>query len=257
MKQNSFIAIIPARYASTRFPGKPLAEIGGKTMIERVYTQVRKAVDRVWVATDDERIADEVRRFGGNIVMTSASHPSGTDRLKEAASKVAAPNDIIINVQGDEPFIDPAQINAVKGCFNDDATAIATLARKFKAADGFKRLSDPNLVKVVTGADGHALYFSRSVIPYFRSKEAEEWPSCHQYLTHIGMYAYRYPVLMEIASLQRSPLEIAESLEQLRWLEKGYTIKVALSDAPTIGIDTPADLEDAIEFLNHNKEIYG
>ena len=256
MNANKFIVIIPARYASTRFPGKPLAKIGDKTMIERVWRQTSKAIDNVWVATDDDRIAQEVERFGGKVIMTSPDHPSGTDRICEAACKVASPVNIIINVQGDEPFIAPEQILALKDCFSDESTSLATLVRPFPAEKGFKALADPNLVKVIMSENGNALYFSRSVIPFCRGVETEDWPSKHKYFTHIGMYAYRYDTLMQIARLSRTPLEKAESLEQLRWLENGLTIRTAVSEAPTIGIDTPDDLRNAIDFFNQNKERY-
>lgn len=248
---NKFVAIIPARYQSSRFPGKPLARILGKTMIERVYAQVKKAVDHVWVATDDIRIEQEVKRFGGNVIMTSPDHQSGTDRLREAAAKIATPDCIIINVQGDEPFIRPEQIEGLKKCFDSPEVNIATLARPFDASKGFDALSDPNSVKVVFSDAGKALYFSRSVIPYCRGVNEADWPSETEYYTHIGLYAYRYKTLIEITQLDRSTLEIAESLEQLRWLQNGYDVHVAISKYPTIGIDTPADLEAAIEFAKN------
>ncbi len=246
---NKFIAIIPARYASTRFPGKPLAKLGGKTVIARVYAQVKKAVADVYVATDDERIADEVRGFGGHAILTRTDHKSGTDRIMEAYDKCEAKSgsdDVIINVQGDEPFIQPAQIEAVKRCFDDSQTDIATLVQPFKETDGWDALQNPNSPKVVVNKQGFALYFSRSVMPYCRGKETDEWLRAYgRYYKHIGMYAYRADVLKEVTSLPQSPLEIAESLEQLRWLENGYRIKVAETDVATIGIDTPEDLQKA------------
>ena len=244
---NKFIGIRPARYASGRLPGKPLLDIGGKPMIERVVIQASKALgsDNVWVATDDSRIFDAVRTFGGNVVMTSEAHRSGTDRIAEAVNKIGTDADVVINIQGDEPFIDPEQIKLLAACFDTPDTDIATLARPFDAAEGFEKLNDPNKVKVVTGEKGQALYFSRSVIPYLRGVEPELWPATHRYLIHIGMYAYRTRVLNEITHLAPAPLETAESLEQLRWLSNGYIVKVSLTDRVTIGIDTAEDLEEA------------
>jgi 3-deoxy-D-manno-octulosonate cytidylyltransferase len=245
-----FIGIIPARYASSRFPGKPLADIGGMTMIERVYRQASKALDSVMVATDDSRIYDEVKRFGGEVVMTSEAHRSGTDRCYEAYVKSGSDADVVINIQGDEPFIDPAQIEAVMQCFVDEPTTpIATLVRRFDPALGWNALFNPNTPKVVLDNDGNALYFSRSIIPYVRGHEWTEWIDSAVFHTHVGLYAYRADVLGEITSLPQSSLELAESLEQLRWLQNGYRIATALTTAPTIGIDTPADLERAIASL--------
>lgn len=248
-----FTAIIPARYASTRFPGKPLAMIGSQSMIERVYRRVAQAVDDVWVATDDSRIADAVANFGGRVVMTSADHQSGTDRLAEAARKIASDTDVIINVQGDEPFISLEQIAAVKACFDSSDVKIATLARPFDSKAGIDGLSDPNLVKIVFSQNMEALYFSRSVIPFVRGVDPKEWTDNTKFYSHIGIYAYTYDTLQQITQLERSPLEIAESLEQLRWLQNGYKIRVAVTDTPTIGIDTPADLNAALIFAEqHN-----
>lgn len=248
MNNTKFTVIIPARYQSSRFPGKPLADIGGTTMIQRVYRQALKAVDDVWVATDDQRIYDHVIAFGGQAIMTSSNHQSGTDRLREAAEKIAPTSDVIINVQGDEPFISPLQINAIKECFNSTDVDIATLVRKFDPALGFEALFDSNLVKVVFDNNMNALYFSRSIVPYVRSVKWQQWLETATFYTHIGMYAYRRDALMKITDIPRSSLEIAESLEQLRWLQNGFRIKVAISDQPTIGIDTPEDLANAIEF---------
>ena len=245
----NFIGIIPARYASTRFPGKPLARIGQMTMIERVWRQVRRVLDDVWVATDDSRIYDAVKEFGGNVVMTSTEHRSGTDRCREAYEKVGRGYDIVVNIQGDEPFIRRSQLEAVKACFEDASTQIATLVKPFSCEDGPEALENPNSPKVVVDASMKALYFSRSVIPYLRNVERSEWLSHHTYYKHIGLYAYRAEVLQEITALPQSPLELAESLEQLRWLENGYSIKVGLTDVETIGIDTPQDLERAERFL--------
>ncbi|WP_295727847.1 3-deoxy-manno-octulosonate cytidylyltransferase [uncultured Muribaculum sp.] len=243
-----FIGIIPARYASSRFPGKPLADICGMTMIERVYRQASKELDDVVVATDDERIARTVEAFGGRVAMTSESHRSGTDRCREAYHIVGSSADVVINIQGDEPFIDPAQIAELKQCFDSPATDIATLVRPFDATGSYEELADPNRPKVVLGDDMSALYFSRSVVPYLRNHPREEWPRRAQYYTHVGMYAYRADVLESITSLPQSTLELAESLEQLRWLQAGYRIRVGITTCATVGIDTPDDLRHAIEF---------
>lgn len=243
------LAIIPARYASTRFPAKPLAMLGGKPIIEHVYTQVRRAVEDVVVATDDERIYDAVCSFGGRAVMTSTEHQSGTDRCYEAMTKVGGDYDVIINVQGDEPFIQPEQIESLVACFDDPATDIATLVKPFSESDGIEALENPNSPKVVITRDMKAIYFSRSVIPYMRGVERQEWLSRHTYYKHIGMYAFRSKTLGEITRLEQSSLELSEKLEQLRWLENGYRIGVGITDIETIGIDTPDDLRRAEEFL--------
>lgn len=246
-----FIGIIPARYASTRFPGKPLADLGGKPMIQRVYEQAKKALNTVVVATDDERIYNCVKSFGGEVVMTRADHKCGTDRCLEAWEKlhIAEPA-VVINIQGDEPFIQPEQIEAIKSCFDDPTTEIATLVKPFTEEDGLAALENPNTPKVVMAPDGTALLFSRSVIPYLRGIDKNEWLKQHLHYKHIGMYAYRTNVLAQITQLAQTPMEKAESLEQLRWLENGYKIKVAVCHTASIGIDTPADLQKAIEFLN-------
>jgi 3-deoxy-manno-octulosonate cytidylyltransferase (CMP-KDO synthetase) len=246
-----YIGIIPARYSSTRFPAKPLALLGGITVIERVYRQVERLLDNVVVATDDERILQKVELFGGNVVMTSTEHRSGTDRCYEALTKVGADDyDVVINIQGDEPFIRPEQIMAVMSCFeNDESTDIATLVKPFTSSDGIEALENPNSPKVVVGRNMEALYFSRSVIPYLRGYDKSEWLERHTFYKHIGLYAYRTNVLQEITKLAQTPLELSESLEQLRWLENGYNIKVAQTDIETIGIDTPEDLHKAEEFL--------
>lgn len=248
-----FVAIIPARYASTRFPGKPLAILGGKTVIQRVYEQVSSVVKHVYVATDDQRIFEEVERFGGRPVMTREDHKSGTDRCFEAYQKISGDYDVVINVQGDEPFIQPSQILALQACFEDEATQIATLVKPFTPADGLDALRNPNSPKVVLGEDYRALYFSRSVIPYLRGVAPEEWLSHNTFYKHIGLYAYRTETLREITILPQSALERAESLEQLRWLSNGYLIKVGMTDVETIGIDTPEDLARAEEFLKMRK----
>ncbi len=244
-----FIGIIPARYASTRFPAKPLAMLGGKPVIQRVYEQVNGVFDDACVATDDERIEAAVKAFGGKVVMTSTSHKSGTDRVQEAYEKIGQGYDVVVNIQGDEPFIQPSQLEAVKSCFKDEKTQIATLVKPFTEADGWDALQNPNSPKVVVDGCMNALYFSRSVIPYLRGVEQEEWLKRHTYYKHIGLYAYRAEVLREITRLPLSSLELAESLEQLRWLENGYCIKVGITHTETIGIDTPEDLEKAEKFL--------
>lgn len=244
-----FIGIIPARYASTRFPGKPLADMKGKYMIQRVYEQARKVLDHVCVATDDDRIFNAVQSFGGEVVMTSAQHRSGTDRCFEAYRTLGGHEDVVINIQGDEPFIKPEQIESLIACFDSPQIQIATLVRPFEASEGYEALANPNSPKVVLNERHEALYFSRSVIPYLRGVEPTEWLARHTYYKHIGMYGYRADVLGQITCLPQSSLELAESLEQLRWLQNGYTIKVGITTQETIGIDTPADLEKAIALL--------
>lgn len=245
-----FTAIIPARYASSRFPGKPLVDMKGKAMIQRVYEQVKKAIDDVWVATDDERILQTVQFFGGNAVMTSERHKSGTDRCFEAYSKVAQTSDIIVNVQGDEPFIHPSQINTLMECFTDDSVQIATLVKPFRKEDGFDAPFNPNSPKVVFNKDREAIYFSRSIIPYVRDCAHTEWLDKQTFYKHIGMYAYRGNVLAEITKLPQSTLEKAESLEQLRWIENGYKVKVGFTEIETVGIDTPADMKKALKLID-------
>ena len=245
-----FVGMIPARYASTRFPGKPLALLGGVTVIERVYHQAVSALDDAYVATDDERIFDAVTRFGGKAVMTSTSHKSGTDRIAEAVRLTGCDADVVVNIQGDEPFIQRSQIETVCHCFDDPTTQIATLGKPFTDMRGVEH---PNSPKIVTDLRGYALYFSRSVIPYVRGVERADWLQHFPYLKHIGLYAYRTEVLSEITRLPQSPLELAESLEQLRWLQNGYRIKVGLTDVETVGIDTPEDLAAAEEYLKRLK----
>ena len=251
-----FIGIIPARYASTRFPGKPLAMLGDKPMIQRVYEQAKKALDEVVVATDDERIYQTVEQFGGLAIMTRKDHKCGTDRCLEAYDTYVAngewrmANDadtVIINIQGDEPFIQPEQIEAIKACF---PTEIATLVKPFTEEDGLAALENPNTPKVVFSREtGNALLFSRSVIPYLRGIDRQDWLKQHKHYKHIGMYAYRADILREITRLPQTEAELAESLEQLRWLENGYQIRVAETNVQSIGIDTPEDLEKARRFL--------
>lgn len=246
-----FIAVIPARYASTRFPGKPLAILGGKTVIERVYQQVSKVIDEVYVATDDERIRQTVEGFGGKAVMTSPDHKSGTDRIEEAVEIIGTDADVVVNVQGDEPFIHESQIRTVCECFNDEATQIATLGKPFgRTPSDIDAIENPNSPKIAVSKNGYALYFSRSVIPFCRGKQRESWPESFPYLKHIGLYAYRREVLHEVTLLPQGELEKAESLEQLRWLENGYKIKVGTTDIETVGIDTPEDLAKAETILN-------
>lgn len=244
-----FLGIIPARYASTRFPAKPLAMLGGKTVIQRVYEQVAGVLDDAYVATDDVRIEAAVKSFGGKVVMTSVDHKSGTDRCYEACTKIGGDFDVVVNIQGDEPFIQPSQLQAVKSCFDDSSTQIATLVKPFSGNDDFAVLENVNSPKVVVNKNMNALYFSRSIIPYQRNADKNDWLKNHTYYKHIGLYAYRTEVLKEITSLPQSSLELAESLEQLRWLENGYTIKVGTSEVETIGIDTPQDLEKAERYL--------
>ena len=242
-----FIAIIPARYQSTRFPGKPLALLGGKTVIQRVYENTLRALEHVWVATDDDRIAEAVEYFGGRAIYTLTTHTSGTDRCAEAARKLEdhVDFDVVINVQGDEPFVRPEQIELLKACF-DGETKIATLVKEIETID---ELFNPNRPKVVLDNRQNALYFSRSPVPFIRSSEEKNWLHEHQFWAHIGMYAYRKETLQEITGLQQGKLELAESLEQLRWLENGYLIKTAVTNFQGQGIDTPEDLQAAAELL--------
>lgn len=242
-----FIGLIPARYASTRFPGKPLALLGGKPVIQRVYEQVASVLDDACVATDDERIFDCVKNFGGKVVMTRTDHKIGTDRIEEAIEKIGGDYDVIVNIQGDEPFIQKSQIETVCRCFDDEKTQIATLGKPFTDMDA---VANPNSPKIVIDNNSFAMYFSRSIIPFVRGKEQAEWLQHYPFLKHLGIYAYRRDVLQQITQLPQSSLEIAESLEQLRWLQNGFKIKVGLTDVETVGIDTPDDLKRAEEFLS-------
>ena len=217
------MAIIPARYASTRFPAKPLALLGGQPIVQRVYEQVSKVVERVVVATDDERIYDAVISFGGEVVMTSPNHKSGTDRCAEAYEKLGYEANIIINVQGDEPFVAPEQIEALIGCFDSEEIDIATLVKPFSAEGGIEALENPNSPKVVINEEGEAIYFSRSIVPYLRGVERSEWLKHHTFYKHIGIYAFRAKALNEVTALEQTPLEKAESLEQLRWLAPAFS----------------------------------
>jgi 3-deoxy-manno-octulosonate cytidylyltransferase (CMP-KDO synthetase) len=234
--------IIPARYASTRFPGKPLIDISGKSMIQRVYEQTIQAVglSEVAVATDDERIFNHVIEFGGRAVMTSSNHASGTDRCFEASQKLGALNsDIVVNIQGDEPFISPLQIEKLIACFKETAVDIATLVKRITHQNELENSSTP---KVIFDQYQHAIYFSRSIIPFVRGKEISSWLETTDFYKHIGIYGYTFKALSKITLLPQSKLEVSESLEQLRWIENGFKIKVAITDIESIAIDSPEDL---------------
>jgi len=236
------LGIIPARYGSSRFPGKPLIEIKGKTMIQRVYERSLRSevLDELVVATDDERIYNHVLKFGGKAVITSMDHQSGTDRCLEAMQKTPGNFDIVVNIQGDEPFIDPTQITDVARCFEDSETDIATLVKRVHHAE---ELFNPSMVKVVINNRDQAMYFSRSVIPYLHEVPEDQWTEQYEFLEHVGIYGYTTKALMEITQLPISSLEVHEKLEQLRWLENGFTIKVAYTDVESEPIDTQEDLE--------------
>lgn len=242
-----FIGIIPARYGSSRFPGKPLADIHGKPMIHRVYEQVSKAIDRVYVATDDSRIEQTVNEFGGKAILTGECK-TGTDRCAKAARIVVVDhlpensydNIVIINIQGDEPYIKPEQIKSLMSCFHDPSVQIATLVKAFDKTEDFL---NENRVKVVFDTNKNALYFSRSVVPFVAKTEQNQWINKHTFYKHIGIYAYKFAVLQEITSLEQSSLELAESLEQNRWLENGYKIKVEYTDFESLAVDTEEDLQ--------------
>jgi 3-deoxy-manno-octulosonate cytidylyltransferase (CMP-KDO synthetase) len=246
-----FAGIIPARYASSRFPGKPLAMIGNKTMVQRVYDQASKILQQVWIATDDNRIFDVVSEFGGKVIMTSPNHLSGTDRCAEAIRKITDESgnkiDVVVNIQGDEPFIKPEQIALLLECFSDENVELATLVRKVEPGED---IFNPNQPKVILNLKGDAIYFSRAAIPFLRDTEKSLWSKTHTYYKHIGLYAYRSETLKKITRLSRSSLEISESLEQNRWLENGFRIRTATTDWESIGIDTPDDLERAKALLN-------
>ena len=240
------LGIIPARYSSTRFPGKPLADINGKPMIQRVYEQAKKcrSLTEVVVATDDKKIESAVKKFGGKIIMTSDKHESGTDRCYEALAKTGKKYDAVINIQGDEPFIHPEQITKVANCFKDTTVQLATLAIKLKSVH---ELTNHNTIKVIINKQKEAIYFSRTAIPYYRGEDFSEWLEMHTYYKHIGIYGYRADILGEVTKLERSSLEIAESLEQLRWIENGYKIKIDLTTHESYSIDTPEDLKNALK----------
>ncbi|MDB5262169.1 MAG: 3-deoxy-manno-octulosonate cytidylyltransferase [Adhaeribacter sp.] len=238
------IGIIPARYESTRFPGKPLVQINGKSMIQRVYEQASQArLQHVLVATDDERIMAEVARFGGNAVLTATTHQSGTDRCFEAYCAFNEPCDFIINIQGDEPFIQPEQINLVIDLFTSPITQVATLIKKIQSE---AELFNPNIPKVILDIRQQAIYFSRHPIPYVRGAETQDWLQRQTFYKHIGIYGYRADILEQITQLSPSDLELSESLEQLLWLQHGFRIATALTTHENIGIDTPEDLEKAL-----------
>lgn len=238
----NILGIIPARYASTRFPGKPLVDIGGKTMIRRVYEQSCKAglLKQVVVATDDARIEAEVKSFGGNVIMTADTHRSGTDRCAEAVQKTPGSWDVVINIQGDEPFIQPEQIDLLCALFESSETQIGTLVKKAHRED---EVFNPNTIKVVTDKDGYSLYFSRSPVPFLRNHPQEQWLAQHRFLKHIGIYGYRTEVLAKLTQLPEGMLEKAESLEQLRWLENGYRIRTAFTELEAVSVDSPEDLK--------------
>jgi len=243
-----FIGIIPARYQSTRFPGKPLVHIKNKPMIQWVYEAALSVLDQVCVATDDDRIMDAVKDFGGKAIRTLPTHQSGTDRCAEAAQLLQSELDfdVVINIQGDEPFIRAEQIELLKSCFADPEVQIATLVKKIESEE---EVFNQNRPKVVIDDRKNAMYFSRSPIPFIRGAEKEAWIEKHDFWAHIGMYAFRADILQELTQLSQGKLEKAESLEQLRWLENGYKIRVAETDIQTIGIDTPEDLETALKHI--------
>ncbi len=240
-----FLGIIPARYDSVRFPGKPLADLLGKPIIQHVYERARKVLPDIVIATDDRRIKEAVHDFGGNVVLTSPAHQSGSDRCAEAALKYPANGksyDVIINIQGDEPFIQPEHLTSLISCFDDQATQIATLVNPVQSNED---IFNPNVVKVIMNSKKEAIYFSRSPIPYLQKEEKSKWSKQFCFYKHIGIYAFRNNVLQEITKLPVSPLEKAESLEQIRWLENNYIIRVEITQAETFGIDTPEDLDRA------------
>ena len=242
------LGIIPSRYQSTRFPGKPLADIMGKSMIFRVYEQVSKSplINELVVATDDERIADHVKNFGGKVMLTSKNHANGTSRcleVLESLSNQGKEFDIVVNIQGDEPFIQPEQIDQIVGLFSDDVTEIASLASRINTK---KDLFDSNVVKVVMNPNGNALYFSRQAIPFLRGIEQEAWLDKNSFYKHVGIYAYKTNILKKINTLEPSPLEESEKLEQLRWLENDFVIRLGITDYKGVGIDAPEDITKLI-----------
>lgn len=245
------LGIIPARYASSRFPGKPLTVINGKSMIQRVYEQASKcdSLNKVIVATDDDRIKSAVEAFKGNVILTSENHKSGTDRCSEVVEFLGVENqifDVVVNIQGDEPYINPQQISQVVSCFSNQDVEIATLAKRISSSD---ELFNTNINKVIFDKAGNAIYFSRHPIPFQQNKPKENWLDNLEYFKHIGIYAYRSKTLSEITALQQSKLEVAESLEQLRWLENGYKIRVVETEYESVAVDTPEDLS---KFLNNS-----
>ena len=240
--------IIPARYASTRFPGKPLIDIQGKSMLQRVYEQAAKStlLNYVVVATDDEKIAAHVQDFGGNVVMTSTQHPSGTDRCWEALQQLTGDYRYVINIQGDEPFIEPAQIDELAAILLDGSTELAT---QMIAVNNHAVLFNKGEVKIVLNTNNEALYFSRMVIPFIKGVDEKEWHKHHTYYRHVGMYAYRRDVLEKITRLPVSALEAAESLEQLRWVQNGYKVKCVITQYESHCIDTPEDVEKVLRLM--------
>lgn len=248
MNNMRIVGIIPARYASTRFPGKPLVDIGGKSMIQRVYEQAKKssALAEVVVATDDSRIEKHVKDFGGAVIMTATEHQSGTDRCFEVVQKLENPADVVINIQGDEPFIQPGQIDEIASCFQIPAVQLATLVKKISSTE---ELFNTNIPKVLLNKNKEAIYFSRQTIPHLRGKKEEEWLKNYTYYKHIGIYAYQSGILGKITALPPSSLELAEGLEQLRWIENGYKIKVEFTDYESVAVDVPEDLKKLTKFL--------
>ncbi len=236
-----FIAIIPARYASTRFPGKPLVSIQGKPMVQHVYEKVTQSglFEKVIVATDDNRIQKAVEEFGGEVALTDVNHQSGTDRCGEVINKLEEVFDVVVNIQGDEPFIKQEQLEDLVSLFRKTPAQIGTLKKELSNSED---VFNPNIVKVVDGLDKRAIYFSRNPIPFVRDFEQKDWLSKQKFYKHIGLYGYRFDVLKELVQLQSSMLEMSESLEQLRWLENGYQIFIAETKFESIGIDTPDDL---------------
>ena len=248
------VGIIPARYASTRFPGKPLADIGGKTMIQRVYERAKNSslLSEVIIATDDDRIFSQAGEFGAKVIMTSPNHQSGTDRCCEVMAKLNEDYDIVVNIQGDEPFIDPEQIQQVIQCFNDENTEIATLVKLITSKE---ELFNHNIPKVLLDDDDFAIYFSRRALPYIQHVDKSEWLENFNFYKHIGMYAYRTDILREISKLKPSRLEKAEGLEQLRWMESGYKIKTAITEIEAIAIDSPEDIDRLPSSIFDNGEM--
>lgn len=250
-----FVGIIPARYGSSRFPGKALAMLKDKPIIQWVYEKAVRSLNEVYVATDDEKIFQRVKDFGGNVVMTDPNHQSGTDRCREAMDAIITGLgihvDVVVNIQGDEPFISPEQIEKLKSCFSQPGTEIATLVKKI---DKKEDIFDENKPKVVLDSNNFALMFSRSPIPFIRGRNPEEWIIYHDFFRHIGIYAYQKDVLRRITGMKQSPLEIAESLEQLRWIENGIKIRAEFTDQESIGIDTPEDLRQAIAFMDRQAQ---
>lgn len=235
------VAIIPARFASTRFPGKPLVDLGGKSMIQRTYERVKSVdgFDRIVIATDDLRIFDAAIAFGAEVMMTSETHLTGTDRCAEVLSRLGESVDYVINIQGDEPFIEPEQLKEVAAGFSSGAP-ILTLIKRITDQETLFNVNTP---KVICDSEGHALYFSRQTIPFLRGVEASDWLKKHTFYRHIGMYAYRADILPGLSALKPTSLELAESLEQLRWVQNGIRIKAIETQFETVGIDSPEDLE--------------